>query len=132
MPQTILIVEDNEDTLFLLAMQLRRGGYTVMEAWDGMGALEQLKDNQPDLILLDLMMPGPSGFEVLGQIRTDAELARVPVIVLSALAEPDIIKLCIELGAHDYITKPYACDDLLNRISSVLGSVRPAEPDRRA
>ncbi len=126
MPQTILIVEDNEDTLFLLAMQLRRGGYAIMEAWDGMDALEQLKHNKPDLILLDLMMPGLSGFEVLGQIKTDAELAKVPVIVLSALAEPDVIMRCIELGAHDHVAKPYSLDDLLKRISSVLG-VRSAE-----
>jgi len=120
MPQTILIAEDNEDTLFLLAMQLRRGGYTVVEAWDGIEALDRLKENQPDLLLLDLMMPGPSGFEVLEQIQTDAKLLKVPVIIFSALAEPDVIKQCIELGARDYVTKPYTSDDLLKKISSVL------------
>ncbi len=120
MPQTILIAEDNEDTLFLLAIQLRRGGYTVVEAWDGIEALDRLKENQPDLLLLDLMMPGPSGFEVLEQIQTDAELLKVPVIIFSALTEIDVIKQCIELGARDYVTKPYTSDDLLKKISSVL------------
>ncbi len=120
MPQTILIVEDNEDTLFILAMQLRQGGYTVIEARDGIEALEQLKENQPDFILLDLMIPGLSGFEVLERIKTDAELLKVPVIILSALAELDVLKQCIGLGVRDYVTKPYTPDDLLNRIFSAL------------
>ncbi len=131
MTQTILIVEDNKDMLSVLAMQLRRGGYTILEARDGVEALDQLKDHQPDLLLLDLMIPGLSGFEVLERIKTEAELPKVPVIILSALAEPDVIKRCMDLGAHDYVTKPHTPDDLLNRISSVLG-FKPTEPDCRA
>jgi len=127
MPQTILIVEDNKDFLFLLAMQLRRGGYAIIEAQDGIEALDQLKDNKPDLLLLDLMIPGLSGFEVLERIKTEAELPKVPVIILSALAEPDVIKRCIELGVCDYVTKPHTSDDLLKRITSVLGGSRSAE-----
>jgi DNA-binding response OmpR family regulator len=127
MPQTILIVEDNEDTLFLLTMQLQQGGYTILEAQDGIEALDKLKDNQPDLLLLDLMIPGLSGFEVLERIKTDDELPKVPVIILSALDEPDVIKQCMELGACDYVTKPYTSNDLLNRISSVLEGVRSTE-----
>jgi CheY-like chemotaxis protein len=119
-PKTILIAEDNEDTLFLLAMQLRQSGYLVLEAQDGLEALTHLKDNKPDLLLLDLMMPGLSGFEVLEQIQADAELQTIPVIVLSALADPDVISRCVGLGAREYVTKPYDPAHLLNRISSVL------------
>ncbi len=119
-PKTILIAEDNEDTRFLLAMQLRQSGYTVLEAEDGIEALDQLKENKPDLLLLDLMMPGLSGFEVLEQIQTDAELPKVPTVVLSALADPDVINRCIGLGARDYITKPYDPVQLMDRIVNAL------------
>jgi len=121
MPKDILVAEDNEDTRFLLALQLRRGGYRILEAEDGIEALDQLKENKPDLLLLDLMMPGLSGFEVLEQIQTDTELPKVPVIVLSALADPDVINRCMGLGATDYMTKLYTTDDLLDKISGVLG-----------
>ncbi len=127
MTQTILIVEDNKDMLSILAMQLRRGGYAIIEAQDGIEALDQLKDNKPDLLLLDLMIPGLSGFEVLERIKTDGEVPKEPVIILSALTEPAVIKRCMELGACDYVTKPHTHDDLLNRISSVLGNARSAE-----
>jgi adenylate cyclase len=120
MPKDILIAEDNEDTLFLLAMQLRQSGYTVLEARDGIEALDQLKDSKPDLLLLDLMMPGPTGFDVLEQIQTDAELPKIPVIVLSALADSEAIGRCIELGAHAYMTKPYDPGDLLRKVSGLL------------
>lgn len=66
------------------------------------------------------MMPGLSGFEVLEQMQADAELRTIPVIVLSALADPDVISRCVGLGAYDYVTKPYEPADLLNRISGAL------------
>ncbi len=119
-PKTILIAEDNEDNLFILARQLRRSGYLVVEAQDGLEALDRLKENKPDLLLLDLMMPGLSGFEVLEQIHTDTELPKVPVIVLSALADPDVINRCMGLGARDYITKPYDPAQLMDRIVNPL------------
>jgi CheY-like chemotaxis protein len=117
---TVLIAEDNEDTRFLLALQLRQSGYTVLEAEDGIEALDQLKDAKPDLLLLDLMMPGLSGFEVLEQIQTDDELPKVPTIVLSALADPDVINRCMGLGAADYVTKPYDPAQLVDRIANAL------------
>ena len=119
-PKTILVAEDNEDTLFLLAMQLRRSGYLVLEAQDGLEALAQLREKKPDLLLLDLMMPGLSGFEVLEQMQADAGLGTIPVIILSAVADPEFVSRCIELGARDYMTKPHDPDDLLGRISSAL------------
>jgi CheY-like chemotaxis protein len=119
-PKTILVAEDNEDTLFLLALQLQNSGYLVVEAQDGFEALAQLREKKPDLVLLDLMMPGLSGFEVLEQMQADAELRTIPVIVLSALADPDVISRCAGLGARDYVTKPYDPAELLRRISGVL------------
>ncbi len=117
-PKTILIAEDNEDTLFLLGMQLRQAGYLILEAQDGRETLAQLKDTKPDLLLLDLMMPGLSGFEVLEQMQADAELKKIPAIVLSALADPEVINRCMGLGAYDYVTKPYDPAYLRDRISS--------------
>jgi twitching motility two-component system response regulator PilH len=118
--KTILIAEDNEDSLFLLARLLRRSGYSVVEAQDGLEALAQLKESKPDLLLLDLMMPGLSGFEVLERFQEEPERQTVPVIVLSTLADSEVIGQCTRLGVCDYITKPYDPADLLRRISDVL------------
>jgi DNA-binding response OmpR family regulator len=120
-PKTILIAEDNEDTLLLLTAQLRKAGYLVLQAQDGFGAIDQLREKRPDLLLLDLMMPGLSGFEVLEEVEADAELRTIPVIVLSAVADSEAISRCVELGAREYMIKPYDPDDLLRRIGSALG-----------
>ncbi len=84
MPKTILIAEDHKDTLFLLATNLRSCGYLVLETQDSIAALAQLKEKRPDLLILDIMMPGRSGFAVLEQLLEEPELRTIPVIVLSA------------------------------------------------
>jgi two-component system response regulator RegX3 len=113
----ILLVEDERSLREPLAFLLEREGYRVTMAKDGPGALEAFDRNNPDLILLDLMLPGLSGTEVCRQIRTRSN---VPIIMLTAKdSEVDIV-VGLELGADDYVTKPYSSRELLARMRAVL------------
>ncbi len=113
----ILLVEDERSLREPLAFLLEREGYRVTMAKDGPGALEAFDHDNPDLILLDLMLPGLSGTEVCRQIRTHSN---VPIIMLTAKdSEVDIV-VGLELGADDYVTKPYSSRELLARMRAVL------------
>lgn len=118
--QTILAVDDAKDTLMLLEFDLQAEGYNVIKVNDGQSALSQLNDHSIDLVLLDLYMPGLSGIETLSQIRANDALSNVPVIMLSASDDEDEIVEALELGAHDYVTKPYIAKVLLARIRNAL------------
>ena len=102
----ILVVDDNASTLDLLSRRLRRDGHEVTSCDNGEGALELLAGSAYDLVLLDLLMPGLSGVDVLSRIKSSAETALIPVIIVSALDEIDSAVHCIEAGADDYLTKP--------------------------
>ena len=102
----ILVVDDNASTLDLLSRRLRRDGHEVTSCDNGEGALELLAGSTYDLVLLDLLMPGLSGVDVLSRIKSSAETALLPVIIVSALDEIDSAVHCIEAGADDYLTKP--------------------------
>lgn len=113
----ILLVEDERSLREPLAFLLEREGYVVSTAKDGPGALAAFDRDNPDLILLDLMLPGLSGTEVCRQIRTKSS---VPIIMLTAKdSEVDIV-VGLELGADDYVTKPYSSRELLARMRAVL------------
>ncbi len=105
----ILVVDDNEDNRYTLTRRLRREGYAELrEARDGREALEMLQGAGPfDLVLLDVLMPEIDGHEVLARIRADDRLRHLPVIMVSALDELDSVVRCIELGAEDYLPKPF-------------------------
>jgi adenylate cyclase len=104
----ILVVDDNEDNRYALTRRLAREGYlNVAIAVDGTAALEQLKDKRFDLVLLDIMMPKLNGYEVLAQMKADEQLRHIPVIMISAVDEIDSVVRCIELGAEDYLAKPF-------------------------
>jgi len=103
----VLVVDDNEGNRDLLARWLARDGFTVTAAEDGRRALTLLRDEAFDLVLLDVMMPGLNGFEVLQCIKADEELRHLPVVMVSALTEIDSVVRCIALGAEDYLTKPF-------------------------
>jgi two-component system response regulator RegX3 len=114
---TILVVEDEKSLSEPLAYLLRREGYDVAIAEDGLAAVAACEKNPPDLMLLDLMLPGLSGTEVCREVRTKSSL---PIIMLSAKdSEVDIV-VGLELGADDYVTKPYSSRELLARIRAVL------------
>jgi two-component system response regulator RegX3 len=123
----ILVVEDDEGIRETLKYNLAMAGYGVQEAKDGGSALRQARAGQPDLILLDLMLPGMSGTEVCRALRKSS---RVPIIMITA-RDSEVDKIVgLELGADDYITKPFSIREVLARVSAVLRRSRsePAEP----
>jgi two-component system, OmpR family, phosphate regulon response regulator PhoB len=116
----ILVVEDERDIAALVAYHLTKEGYRVRTAEAGQEALEAIAAERPDLMILDLMLPGFSGYEVLQEMRRRPELADVPVVVLTARRdEADRVK-GLELGADDYVTKPFSPRELVLRVSAVL------------
>jgi adenylate cyclase len=121
---SLLIVDDNEMNRDMLSRRLERQGYTVTEAENGREALEVLKSRKFDLVMLDVIMPGMNGFETLRNVMADKNLRHIPVIMLSALDEIDNVVRCIEIGAEDYITKPYNPILLNARISASLEKKR--------
>ena len=121
---TILVVDDDEQILDFLRPKLRGSGYNVLTAGNGIEALEQVKTEEPDVLVLDLTMPQMDGFETLKEIR---DFSAVPVIFLSARgADADKIK-GLELGADDYLSKPFNPDELIARIEAVRRRLEPAE-----
>lgn len=119
-PAKILVVEDERDIAALVAYHLTKEGYRVRTAEGGNEALEAVAAERPDLLVLDLMLPGFSGYEVLTEMRRRSELQDVPIIVLTARREEaDRIK-GLELGADDYLTKPFSPRELVLRVGAVL------------
>jgi len=116
----ILVVEDEEDIQELLRHNLSRSGYDVQTADTGEEAMELLNKQKPDLVLLDLMLPGLDGLEICRKIKKTAGLADLPVIMLTARGEERDIVKGLELGADDYITKPFSPRVLMARIAAVL------------
>ncbi|WP_320056231.1 response regulator transcription factor [Desulfuromonas thiophila] len=118
--ETILIVEDEEDILALIHYNLSRAGYTVLSATCGEEGLALARQQQPDLVLLDLMLPGMDGLEVCRRLKSQDDTRRLPVIMITAKGEEADIVTGLELGAADYVTKPFSPRVLLARIKAVL------------
>ena len=116
----IMIVEDNDYNRDILRRRLDREGYSVLECINGKEAVEALKTEKVDMILLDIMMPEMNGYEVLEILKNDNELKNIPVVVISALSEIDNAVKCIELGAEDHLPKPFSPTLLKARINSGL------------
>jgi len=115
--QKILVVDDEERMARFIRLNLEHDGFQVIEAYRGQNAMDKLRTALPDLILLDIMMPDIDGFEVLKMIR---EISGVPVIMLTAKGEEDDKVKGLELGADDYITKPFSPRELVSRVKAVL------------
>ena len=118
--KNILIVEDDEDIQQLVGYNLIKAGFLVEYADSGEQALKKIKDQPPDLILLDLMVPGMDGKELCRVIRSDSQLNEIPIIMLTAKGEESDIISGLDLGADDYITKPFSPKILISRIKAVL------------
>jgi len=116
---TVLIVDDTEENVDLLVEALGEG-YDLSVAMDGTTALEYVKTERPDLILLDIMMPGISGYEVCSKLKSNAETAEIPIIFLSAMTDIESKKRGFELGAVDYITKPFNVYEVQARVRTHL------------
>jgi two-component system, sensor histidine kinase and response regulator len=115
----ILAVDDTPDNLFLIQLALEQEGHTVRLAHDGYTALEQIKQSPPDLILLDVMMPGLSGYDVTQKIREDLTLPFIPIILITAFDEMSMIK-GLDVGADEFIRKPVKVDELQARVRALL------------
>ena len=123
----ILVVEDEQDIAELIAHSLQRAGHTVERLGSGHGAVARVKESSPDLIVLDLMLPGMDGLLVCQALRADAATAAVPIIMLTARAEESERIAGLELGADDYMTKPFSPRELSARVTALLRRVqRPA------
>jgi phosphoserine phosphatase RsbU/P len=123
-PSRILVVDDNASNRDLLSRRLQRQGHTVLRAEDGARALALLEQEVLDLVLLDLMMPGISGYDVLALLKGDPRFRDIPVIMISALSELDAIVRCIEAGADDYLAKPFDPTLLRARVGASLEKKR--------
>ncbi|HOD92421.1 MAG TPA: response regulator transcription factor [Clostridia bacterium] len=113
----IMIVDDDENICELLTLYLEKEGYTIVCANDGIEALELYKEENPDLIILDIMLPGLDGKEVCKQIKRKDD---VPILMLSAKAETFDKVLCLELGADDYVVKPFEAKELVARVKAII------------
>jgi two-component system phosphate regulon response regulator PhoB len=127
----VVVVEDEPDIADLLGNSLRRDGFRVAVARDGHAALEELQREPPDLVLLDLMLPDMSGLEVLKQMKRNGDLARSRVIVLTARRDEVDRILGFELGADDYVTKPFSPRELMLRVRAVLQRSESEPLERR-
>lgn len=123
--KSILVVDDNEDIRGLLSLVLQKEGYEVNAAVDGADALSKANALKPDLILLDVMMPGLSGLEVLSAIREhkDKKINQVPVMMITAKSTIDDIDAAVELGASSYIVKPFRPANLAEKVQEIFSEV---------
>jgi DNA-binding response OmpR family regulator len=121
MAKTILIVEDDKFLRELIVKKLKDEGYQTAEAVDGEEALEVVKKAFPDLILLDLILPGIDGFEVLKQIKAESSLSSIPVIILSNLGQQEEVDRGMKLGAADYLVKAhFTPGEIIEKIKNIL------------
>jgi len=120
--QSVLIVDDEPMARTLLRLMLVRAGFEVAEAENGFDALEKVEGNVPDLILLDVMMPGMDGFTVCEKLRARQETAELPVIMLSAKTDVDSINRGLLVGATKYLTKPISPEELTRHVKDALSN----------
>jgi DNA-binding response OmpR family regulator len=116
----ILLIEDEEDIAALIKLQADISGYKLLVEVDGLNGMRAVEREKPDLVILDIMLPGQSGLDVCRKIKTNPELKDIPVIMLSAKSEEIDVILGLELGADDYVSKPFSPKILFSRVRAVL------------
>lgn len=121
MPKTILIIEDDKFLRDLIARKLTEEGFEISEAVNGEEGIKKIKEGKPDLVLLDLILPGIDGFEVLRKIKEEPQLARIPVIILSNLGQKEDVEKGMKLGASDYLIKAHFTPaEIIQKIKTAL------------
>ncbi|MCG8454297.1 MAG: response regulator [Spirochaetales bacterium] len=125
--EKLLIVEDEADIRELVSFNLEMSGYEVIKAADGEAGLDIARSHHPDLILLDLMLPGMDGLQVCRQLKADQQTRGIPVLMLTARAEEDDQVIGFDSGADDYITKPFSPRVLVARVKAALRRIGPAQ-----
>ncbi|MBN1592718.1 MAG: response regulator [Candidatus Coatesbacteria bacterium] len=118
--KTILVVDDERDIVDLIDYNLSKGGYVVLKAYDGEAALSLARKRRPDLIILDLMLPEIDGVDVCKRLRASEETANIPIIMLTARTDEADEVLGLELGAEDYIKKPFSPRVLISRVRAII------------
>ena len=116
----VLVVDDEKDITALVAYHLEREGFRVLQAHDGLQALELIKRERPHLLVLDLMLPHLSGLDLCRRLRKDPDTARLPILMLTAKAEETDKVLGLELGGDDYLTKPFGPRELVARVKALI------------
>jgi DNA-binding response OmpR family regulator len=124
----VLVVDDERDLVELIGMNLQRNGYEVVSANDGATGLDMARKQKPDLVILDVMMPGLSGQDVTRALKADPETASLPIVMLTAKTEETDIIVGLSLGADDYVTKPFSMKVLMARVGAVLRRKASMEP----
>jgi DNA-binding response OmpR family regulator len=123
----VVLGEDSPDVQGIVRHALVADGCEVVVAADGVETLRVLEDHEPDLLILDLMMPRMSGVEVLRELRAAGRLERLPVLVLTARSTEDAMSACLELGARDFVTKPFLLRELRTHVRALLGFEQPPD-----
>ena len=121
MPKRILIVDDEPDLLDMVQINLEMEGYECLVAYDGFRALDRARKEQPDLIILDVMLPGLNGYKVCRLLKFDEKYKRIPIIMLTAEAQQADRLMGEATGANYYMTKPFDADKLLAKVKELLG-----------
>ena len=116
----ILIVDDEPDILRLISLRLRKLGYDVLTAVDGKEALDAIRNENPDLVLLDLLIPFMNGAEVCEQVKNDKTLKHIPIILFTAHGDTMAAEKTKKLGAEDYIVKPFVLEELTDKVKEIL------------
>ncbi len=131
--RTILIVDDDPKIRRLVRSYLEQAGFAVEDAADGPGALQTIRRLHPDLVVLDLMLPGIDGLAITQQVRSDPQLSRTPILMLTARVEDVDRILGLEMGADDYVTKPFNPREVVARVKAILRRTQepPAAPGQR-
>jgi len=123
--QSVLVVDDDREVVRLMRGYLEQAGYIVQVAYDGESAWHMLRRERPDLLLLDLMLPGKDGYEITRLVRAEPSLARLPIVMLTARVDDTDKIVGLELGADDYVTKPYNPREVVARVRARLRSQEP-------
>ncbi len=124
----ILVVDDDRSLTAIVSLKLSQRNFGVMTAHNGGEALRAAKERHPDLIILDINMPGPSGHDVLRSLKQDPELAKIPVLMLTASAKQHDVVGALHSGAMDYIVKPIDINDLVARVEKTAAEPEPDDP----
>lgn len=127
--QKVLVVDDDPEVVRLMRAYLQQAGYEVFVAYDGESAVHNIRREKPDLILLDLMLPDRDGFDITRLVRNDSSLAHIPIIMLTARVEDTDKIIGLELGADDYVTKPYNPREVVARVRARLRNQAAALPN---
>lgn len=130
-PSRILLIEDDKDIVELVRYNLEKESFQVLSSGDGPGGLALIRKSPPDLLILDLMLPKVSGLEICKEIRRDERLNRLPILMLTARGEEADRVVGLELGADDYVTKPFSPRELVARIKALLRRLQPAADEAK-